>query len=41
MNNWYMVTLVGRDQKGIVSRVTKALFEGGCNLGEASMMRLG
>ncbi|MDH3354151.1 MAG: ACT domain-containing protein [Chromatiales bacterium] len=41
MNNWYMVTLVGRDQKGIVSRVTQALFDGGCNLGEASMMRLG
>ncbi|MCW8888361.1 MAG: ACT domain-containing protein [Gammaproteobacteria bacterium] len=41
MKNWYMVTLVGRDQKGIVSQVTKALFDGGCNLGEASMMRLG
>ena len=36
-----MVTLVGRDQKGIVSRVTQVLFDGGCNLGEASMMRLG
>lgn len=41
MKNWYMVSLVGRDQKGIVSRVTQALFDGGCNLGEASMMRLG
>jgi len=41
MNNWYMVTLVGRDQKGIVAQVTQALFDGGCNLGEASMMRLG
>jgi glycine cleavage system transcriptional repressor len=41
MKNWYMVTLVGRDQKGIVARVTRVLFEGGCNLGEASMMRLG
>lgn len=41
MKNWYMVTLVGRDQSGIVSRVTQALFDGGCNLGEASMMRLG
>ncbi|NOR51975.1 MAG: ACT domain-containing protein [Gammaproteobacteria bacterium] len=36
-----MVTLVGRDQKGIVARVTQILFDGGCNLGEASMMRLG
>jgi len=41
MKNWFMVTLVGRDQKGIVSRVTQTLFDGGCNLGEASMMRLG
>lgn len=41
MKNWFMVTLVGRDQKGIVARVTQTLFDGGCNLGEASMMRLG
>ncbi len=38
---WYMLTVVGEDRSGIVARVTTALFEGGCNLGEASMMRLG
>ena len=40
-DNWYMLTVVGEDRPGIVAGVTKALFEGGCNLGEASMMRLG
>jgi glycine cleavage system transcriptional repressor len=39
--NWYMLALVGRDQKGIVARITQALFDGGANLGEASMIRLG
>lgn len=38
---WHMLTVVGRDRPGIVARVTAALYEGGCNLGEASMMRLG
>lgn len=41
MNKWYMLTLVGKDRPGIVAHVTSALYEGGCNLGEASMMRLG
>ena len=41
MSHWYMLTLVGQDRAGIVARLTHALFEGGCNLGEASMMRLG
>ena len=41
MSNWYMLTLVGKDQPGIVARVTTALFETGCNLGETSMIRLG
>ena len=41
MANWYMVTLIGKDQPGIVSRITAELFKGGCNLGEASMIRLG
>ncbi|NOX75351.1 MAG: amino acid-binding protein [Gammaproteobacteria bacterium] len=36
-----MLTLVGRDRSGIVAHVTHALYEGGCNLGETSMMRLG
>lgn len=41
MSHWYMLTLVGEDRPGIVAKLTHALFEGGCNLGEASMMRLG
>ena len=41
MNTWYMATFVGNDRSGIVAKVTKALFKGGCNLGEASMTRLG
>ena len=41
MSTWYMLTLVGEDRPGIVAKLTHALFEGGCNLGEASMMRLG
>ncbi len=39
--HWYMLTLVGKDRSGIVAHVTHALYEGGCNLGETSMMRLG
>ncbi len=38
---WYMLTLVGEDRPGIVAHLAAALFDGGCNLGEASMMRLG
>jgi len=41
MSNWYMLTLVGKDQPGIVAKLTRALFEAGCNLGETSMIRLG
>ncbi len=41
MTQWYMLTFVGKDRAGIVANVTRALFEGGCNLGEASMARLG
>lgn len=40
-NNWYMLTLVGKDQPGIVARITTALYEADCQLGEASMSRLG
>lgn len=40
-DHWYMLTLVGRDRSGIVARVSHALFEGGCQLGETSMIRLG
>lgn len=41
MTKWFMLTLVGEDRSGIVAKLTHALFEAGCNLGEASMMRLG
>lgn len=41
MTRWFMLTVVGQDRAGIVAHVTSALYEGGCNLGEASMMRLG
>ena len=41
MNDWKMLTLVGEDRPGIVAAVTDALFRGGWNLGEASMIRLG
>jgi len=36
-----MLTVVGRDQPGIVAEVSQALFAAGCNFGEASMNRLG
>jgi glycine cleavage system transcriptional repressor len=39
--NWYMLSLTGEDRPGIVARVTTALFEAGCHLGETAMMRLG
>lgn len=38
---WFMLTVVGADRPGIVARLTEVLFRGGCNLGEASMARLG
>jgi glycine cleavage system transcriptional repressor len=41
MPDWNMLTLVGADRPGIVSRVTRQLYSSGCNLGEASMIRLG
>lgn len=41
MNDWYMLTVIGQDRPGIVAQVTAALYRGGCNLGEASMLRLG
>jgi glycine cleavage system transcriptional repressor len=36
-----MLTLVGKDQPGIVAGVTTALLDAECNLGETSMIRLG
>jgi glycine cleavage system transcriptional repressor len=41
MKHWYMLTVVGKDRPGIVAHLSAALFDGGCNLGEATMMRLG
>ncbi len=41
MDKWFMAVVVGPDRPGIVAKVTSALFNGGCNLGEASMTRLG
>lgn len=41
MADWSMLTLVGVDRPSIVARVTRAIFEAGGNLGEASMIRLG
>ena len=38
---WYMLTLIGKDRPGIVAHITSALYEGNCNLGETTMMRLG
>ena len=41
MKNWLMLTLVGKDRPGIVSEVSRVLFDMKGNLGEASMTRLG
>jgi len=41
MPDWYMLTLVGRDQPGIVAEISSGLFNAGFQLGETSMMRLG
>lgn len=41
MQSWFMLTVVGEDRPGIVARLTRTLYEGECNLGEASMLRLG
>ena len=38
---WYMLTVVGKDQPGIVAGLTGALYQAGANLGEISMARLG
>lgn len=38
---WCMLTVIGTDRPGIVASLTEVLYRGGCNLGEASMARLG
>jgi len=40
-NNWYMLTVIGKDRPGIVAGITTELYKEGCYLGEASMIRLG
>lgn len=40
-DNWYMLTVVGKDKPGIAASISEALFAAGCNFGEASMSRLG
>lgn len=37
---WFMLTVVGGDQPGIVAGLTQALYQGGVALGEATMARL-
>lgn len=41
MKQWFMLTLVGKDQPGIVAGLSGVLYRAGANLGEASMARLG
>ncbi len=41
MKNWFMLTLVGKDRPAIVAKISSVLFQENCNLGEASMTRLG
>tara|TARA_B110000438_G_scaffold249207_1_gene252361 strand:+ start:327 stop:866 length:540 start_codon:yes stop_codon:yes gene_type:complete len=41
VKHWLMLTLVGKDQPGIVAEVSRVLFDMQGNLGEASMTRLG
>lgn len=41
MKQWFMLTVVGKDQPGIVAGLSDALYRAGANLGEASMARLG
>jgi glycine cleavage system transcriptional repressor len=41
MENWFMLTVVGKDRPGIVARLARELFAAGAYLGEASMLRLG
>jgi glycine cleavage system transcriptional repressor len=40
MKRQVALSAIGQDQPGIVARLTRALFEQGCNLEESSMTRL-
>ncbi len=41
MERWYMLTMFGKDQLGVVAKLSAALCKNGCNLGDSSMARLG
>lgn len=41
MSRYWILTVAGKDQPGIVAGVTKALFQLGCNLEDSEMTRLG
>lgn len=41
MDQWYMLSLVGKDRPGLVAQVSAGLCKAGCNLGDSSMARLG
>ncbi|HVO33238.1 MAG TPA: ACT domain-containing protein [Elusimicrobiota bacterium] len=41
MKKYYLLTAFGKDRPGIVAAVTRAVFEAGGNLEDASMTRLG
>ncbi len=41
MSTFALLTVTGRDRPGIVARVTRILFETGCNIADSSMTRLG
>lgn len=41
MNQHMLITAVGRDRPGLVAGITEALLEGGCNVEDSSMTRLG
>ena len=40
MSKYFALSFIGKDQPGIVSAVSKALFDAGCNLEESSMTKL-
>jgi glycine cleavage system transcriptional repressor len=41
MKQWFMLTVAGKDQPGIVAGLSGALYHAGANLGEISLIRLG
>jgi len=41
MAQYYLLSAIGPDQPGLVAKVSRVLYEQGCNLEDSSMMRLG